>query len=92
MKGCSIVDPEPGKVFLSIRLVLVGIQQAKLILLFRILLEDIAIDIALIEPNLLNWKGWVSYLLEQLEAEAKRRRKYTAFSSMVKSLRASFDI
>ncbi len=29
-------------------------------------LREIARDIALIEPNPLDWEGWISYLLEQL--------------------------
>ena len=36
-------------------------------------LEDMARDIALIESNPDDWGGWVSYLLERLEVESKRR-------------------
>jgi hypothetical protein len=34
-------------------------------------LEDMARDIALIEPNPQDWGWWVVYLIEQLEEEAK---------------------
>ena len=33
-------------------------------------LDEMARDIALIESNPVNWGGWMSYLLEQLEEEA----------------------
>ncbi len=33
-------------------------------------LDEMARDIALIESNPVNWGGWMSYLLEQLEGEA----------------------
>jgi hypothetical protein len=36
-------------------------------------LDEMARDIALIEPNPVDWGGWVSYLLEQLEAKAHIR-------------------
>ena len=38
-------------------------------------LAEMAQDIALIEPDLRDWAGWVIYLLEQMELEAKRREK-----------------
>jgi hypothetical protein len=34
-------------------------------------LEDMARDIALIEPDPQDWGWWVVYLIEQLEEEAK---------------------
>ena len=33
-------------------------------------LDDIARDVALIEPNPVDWGGWVTYLLVQMEGEA----------------------
>lgn len=33
-------------------------------------LGDMVQDIALIEPDPMDWSGWVTYLLEQMEAEA----------------------
>jgi hypothetical protein len=36
-------------------------------------LDEMARDIALIEPNPVDWGGWVSYLLEQFEAKAHIR-------------------
>jgi hypothetical protein len=38
-------------------------------------------DIALIEPEPQDWVGWVIYLLDQLEEEAKRRRRGFDFNS-----------
>ena len=50
-------------------------------------LDEMARDIALIEPNPVDWGGWVIYLLEQMEAEAKRRGKASEFEGMVKKIR-----
>lgn len=52
-------------------------------------LDEMARDIALIEPDPQDWAGWVDYLLEQMEGEgeAKRRGKQTDYNKMVKSLR-----
>ena len=41
-------------------------------------LEEMAWDIALIEPDPIGWEGWVSYLLEQMEGEARRRGKHSS--------------
>ena len=49
-------------------------------------LDDMACDIALIEPNPQDRAGWVTYLLEQLEVEAQRRGKQAEFVKMMKSL------
>jgi hypothetical protein len=35
--------------------------------------EEIARDISILEPNPLDWEGWVTYILEQLEVEARER-------------------
>ena len=48
-------------------------------------LEEMARDIALIEPDPEDWAGRVKYLLEQMEAEAKRRGKQTEFYKMLRS-------
>jgi hypothetical protein len=48
-------------------------------------LDEMARDIALIEPDPEDWGGWVTYLLEQLEAEAQRRGKGGDFEEMLKS-------
>jgi hypothetical protein len=45
-------------------------------------LEELARDIALIEPDPEAWAGWVIYLLEQLETEAKRRGKWVGIDVM----------
>ena len=50
-------------------------------------LDEMARDIALIEPNPLDWSGWVVYLLEQMEGEAQRRGKRAGFEEMVRLLR-----
>jgi len=42
-------------------------------------------DIALIEPDPEDWAGWVKYLLEQMEAKAKRMGKQTEFYKMLRS-------
>jgi hypothetical protein len=39
-------------------------------------------DIALIEPDPEDWGGWVLYFLEQMEAEAHRRRKDSGYTIM----------
>ena len=49
-------------------------------------LNEIAHDIALLEPNPHNWEGWVFCLLEQLEAEAQKRKKFNAYNEMGRSL------
>ena len=49
-------------------------------------LDEVARDIALIEPDPKDWAWWVSYLLEQLGEEAKRRRMQVDFEEMLKSL------
>ena len=46
-------------------------------------LEEMTRDIALIEPDPRDWGGWVMYLLEQLEPEAKRRAKRDDFKLMI---------
>ena len=48
-------------------------------------------DIALIEPNPVDWGGWLVYLLEQMEGEAIRRRKSFNIDKMIKSLQMHFD-
>ncbi len=53
--------------------------------------EEIARDIAILESNPLDWEGWVTYILEQLEVEAQRRRKHVAFIEIVKSLGMSLS-
>jgi len=35
-------------------------------------LDDMARDIALIEPDPQDWTGWVNYLLESLQTEAQK--------------------
>ena len=55
-------------------------------------LGDMARDIALIEPNPVDWGWWVSYLLEHLEVEARRRRKRADLDEMMKSLREYLNL
>lgn len=50
-------------------------------------LDDIARDIAIIEPDPEDWVGWVKYLLEQMEMEAGRRIKEGEFKLMLSTLR-----
>ena len=42
-------------------------------------LDEVVQDIALIEPDPKDWAWWVSYLLEKLEEEAKKRGKPVDF-------------
>ena len=48
-------------------------------------LEEIARDISLLEPDPQDWVWWLIYLLEKMEAEAKRRGKQTEFYKMLRS-------
>ncbi len=48
-------------------------------------IEELARDIAIIEHDPEDWGWWVKYLLEQMEAEAKRREKQTEFYKMLRS-------
>ena len=49
-------------------------------------LEDIARDIALIEPHPQDWGWWITHLLEQMEGEAERRIKHDDFNEMLRTL------
>ena len=49
-------------------------------------LDEMARDIALIEPDPQDWGWWVTYLLEQMEEEAQRRGSQADFDHMLKSL------
>ena len=49
-------------------------------------IDDMAHDIAILEPNPIDWGGWVSYMLEQLEGEAKRRIRIGDFEKMLRTL------
>ena len=42
----------------------------------KTLLDDTAKDLAQVLPDAAEWRGWVVYLLEALEAEAKDRGEY----------------
>ncbi len=46
-------------------------------------LGDMSRDIALIEPNPVDWGEWVIYLLEQMEGEAPRRLKRGEFENLL---------
>ena len=54
-------------------------------------LEEMARDIALIEPDPKDWGGWVIFFLDQMEAEAKKRWKQIDFDEMIKSLREDLN-
>ena len=49
-------------------------------------LDEMARDIALIEPDPQDWGWWVNYLLERLEGEAQRRRKTADFMAILRTL------
>lgn len=46
-------------------------------------LEDMARDIALIEPDPEDWGGWVIFFLDQLEEEERRRRRGFDFNTVL---------
>ena len=54
-------------------------------------LEEMARDIAHIEPNPVDRGGWVTYLLERMEKEARRRGKESKFEYMLNSLKKELD-
>ena len=54
-------------------------------------LDDIEWDIVLIEPNPVDWGEWVSYLLHQMEAEAKRRGIQAGFNETLRSIQKHLD-
>lgn len=49
-------------------------------------LQDIARDIAILEPDPHDWEGWISIFLAHLEVEANQRRKIALFEEMVSTL------
>ena len=49
-------------------------------------LDEMARDIALIEPDPQDWGWWVNYLMERLEGEAQRRRKTADFMAILRTL------
>jgi hypothetical protein len=49
-------------------------------------LDEMARDIALIEPDPQDWAGWVIYFIDQLEGESKRRRWGFDFNSLLEAL------
>ena len=48
--------------------------------------EEIARDIAIIEPDPVDWEWWVGYLLKQLEEEAKKRKNSKNYTEMLNYL------
>jgi hypothetical protein len=49
-------------------------------------LDEMARDIALIEPDPEDWGWWVNYLFKQMRAEANRRRRIDDYENMLNSL------
>ena len=49
-------------------------------------LEDMARDIALIEPDPKDWGWYVTYLLEKMEEEANKVRNSAAYETMLHDL------
>jgi hypothetical protein len=54
-------------------------------------IEEIARDIAIIEPDPEDWGWWVSYLLEKMEAEAKKWGKSDDFEEMLRAFQKNFE-
>ena len=55
-------------------------------------LQEMARDIALIEPDPQDWGGWVIYFIEQMEVEAKKRGKSGDYGEMLRSLKQDLDM
>jgi hypothetical protein len=49
-------------------------------------LDEMARDVALIEPDPMDWGGWVTYLLDQMEAEAEAQGKGADFEEVLRTL------
>jgi hypothetical protein len=54
-------------------------------------LDEMARDIALIEPEPKDWGVWVNYLLESLQSEAQKERKSAADEEMLLNLREALE-
>jgi predicted hydrolase (HD superfamily) len=54
-------------------------------------LDELARDIALIEPDPKDWGWYVTYLLEKMEEEAQRRGSQAEFIRMLESLKMDID-
>jgi hypothetical protein len=54
-------------------------------------LRDMSNAIADVEPEPSDWAGWITYLLEVLQAEAQRDRKDAAYESVLQELRESLE-
>ena len=54
-------------------------------------LDEIARDIAIIEPDPQDWTGWVNYLLESLQTEAQKDRKSATYEAMLLDLREALE-
>jgi len=54
-------------------------------------IEEIARDIAIIEPDPQDWTGWVNYLLESLQTEAQKDRKSATYEAMLFDLREALE-
>lgn len=52
----------------------------------QIAIDEMARDIALIEPDPTDWAWWVGYLLEQMELQAEKRGMHADFEEMLESL------
>lgn len=47
--------------------------------------------IADLEPDPVDWDGWVSYLLEELQLQASKDFKPAAFEKMLRTLKTSLE-
>jgi hypothetical protein len=54
-------------------------------------IKQMGSEIADIEPEPGDWAGWITYLLEVLQAEAQNDRKGAAYESMLLDLRESLN-
>ena len=54
-------------------------------------IEELARDIAIIEPDPYDWGWWVNYLLESLQTEAQKDRKSATYEAMLLDLREALE-
>jgi len=54
-------------------------------------IEELARDIAIIEPDPRDWTGWVNFLLESLQTEAQKDHKSATYETMLLDLREALE-
>ena len=54
-------------------------------------IKQMGSEIAQVEPEPTDWAGWITYLLEVLQAEAQKDRKDAAYETMLLDLRDTLE-